>query len=92
MLLKAKVLDSSEREFLIRAISRMINADDFVPFKTMDHDESHWSIHGGNDWWVTFLNNNTFRITYRYERDSPKEAALANWIVTRWRAISIVSS
>lgn len=72
------------RSFFVTALSRMIEVrSDFEPYKPMEQDDTYWTLDSANDWKLKFLDDGTFRVTYRYETGTPKEAALAGWLTVR---------
>lgn len=79
-----------QRWFIIHALSRMIEArPGFEPYKPMEYDDTFWTLDSANDWRLKFLDDGTFRVTYRYEDGTPREAALAGWLTVRM-AVEIV--
>ncbi len=65
----------------------------FEPYCPNENDDTYWTLDSGNDWKVCFYGSlssspdsndpRVFEVRYRYEQGTPKEAALAGWLVVR---------
>lgn len=63
----------------------------FEPYMSNKGDITSWILDQGNNWHITFINPDTFRISYRYSRpeNDPAEP-LAKWLVFKRHGLEIV--
>lgn len=85
------------RKSLVDLLSATIQArrnDTFEPYCPNEHDDTYWTLDSGNDWKVQFgfdPDPCVFNLRYRYEAGTPKEAALAGWLVARVWGMEVVA-
>ena len=77
-----------KRQELAKMLACIVNANSkFEPYPNI-HDSYYWQIHSGNDWNVSFDQENTKRvkIRHRYQCSGNQfEEALCGWLIIRFR-------
>jgi hypothetical protein len=83
---------------MAQAIADMlaVGRSPFTPYKPNEHDDTYWTVDGGNDWKVFFFVDkvDTIGIRYRYDAEgrNPHECAIVPWIMVRLGAMFVVPS
>ncbi len=90
------IVTPETRKALVDLLSATIQGrprDSFEPYCPNEHDDTYWTLDSANDWKVCFPGSLSsgpnsddlcvFEVRYRYEQGTPKEAALAGWLVAR---------
>ena len=77
-----------ERQELARMLACIVNANsEFEPFCPNAQDSYYWRIHSGNDWGVSFNQEDTkqVKIRYRYQcKGNQYEEALCGWLIVKF--------
>jgi hypothetical protein len=78
---------ADRRKNLAIDLSKFLNLREFQPYCPNEKDDFFWTIDGGNDWKLKFLEDqpNRVQIWYRYHAmgRNPHEEALIPWLVVR---------
>ncbi len=76
--------DYQRREMAQLITSLKGNRRDFEPYMPNEGDDTHWSVDGGNDWWLQFPEDDptSFTLHYRYKLRADHYAFL-DWVEAR---------